>query len=210
MKRAGLCVSGVRICGTLEAPVPRGPSAGHFNGHEPLEAAFSAAAACAARLVLVGAKALSGTSGAPLRHADRLAALLARLMEIRFAASHHGITLAVELDDYGLLPTPTEARRFFDEVNSPHVGVEFDISRGGQRSDAGDWLLTLTHRIACVRVSHPAILTDAEGAAADAGQPAIRDALRRIRYEGMIHVTAPCETPAAAETAALVRRLLAG
>lgn len=210
VKRAGLCVSGVRVCGTLEAPVPRGPSAGHLNGHEPLEAAFAAAATCAARLVVVGANTLYGMSGAPRRHADRLAAILARLMGIRFAAAHHGITLAIDPDDVGLLPTPTEARRFLDEVNSPHVGVELDISRTTQRADPADWLLTLTHRIACIRVGEPEILGEAEGtAAAGAGRHAIRDALRRIRYKGMIHVTAPCETPAAAETAARVRRLLA-
>lgn len=103
---------------------------------------------------------------------DRARAALDALRAARFDAERHGCRLAVRMHAPPDWLSPLAARDLFDLANSCWVGLEVST----RWPSAVDWIDTLTHRVAAIRLDAPAPIAP----------PAA--ALSRARFHGPILV----------------------
>ncbi len=121
---------------------------------------------------------------------ESLTRVLDALRQLRFKALTHAVRIACHVISDRLIATPTEARRFLDEVNSPFVGIAMNLSDACIQARVSDWIDSLGHRIAWVSVDAPVGRDDAN--APQAVRPMeefdllIRESLARIRYNGYV------------------------
>ncbi len=104
-------------------------------------------------------------------------------------AEARGATIAIENVWNKFLLSPLEMRDLIDHVNSPCVGVYFDVGNVVAFGYPEDWIGTLGHRIARVHLKD--FNSDLGGIAGfcplgegDVDWPAVVAALRHVRYDG--------------------------
>lgn len=100
------------------------------------------------------------------------------LWGLRGRAELRAIRIACLSGDGGLSRSPTETRRFLDQINSPWVGLCLDLA-GMAAGEAVEWIGLLGYRIGGVRLGDAA-LEDA------ALLERVAAALGRIRYGGWV------------------------
>lgn len=121
-----------------------------------------------------------------------LARLLEGLRLLRFRTMPFGVHLACRLISDRWIATPTEARRYIDEVNSPFVGLFLDLSERCVASRELEWIFALGHRIFWI-----------DTAVRGMDEAAVHVALHGIRYDGWVNARM------AGEPSAEVRHLAA-
>lgn len=123
---------------------------------------------------------------AGVRLEDHLASWLHALQSLRFSALRQAVEVALEIGPPGPLTTPTETRRFFDDVNSPFIGAAMSLR--GDRPDESEteFIQTLTHRLRWIecgpsgtRGYEPAGKTPVQNLPADFAQ-----LLENVRFDG--------------------------
>jgi sugar phosphate isomerase/epimerase len=139
-----------------------------------------------------------GDAAGPVRsYDDAVGAALAALLALRFESQRRTVEIAVRLSARGICRSPSEARDFFDAVNSPWIGAAIDIVRAPADSEvqaAVDMIASLRHRLRAVRwqASPPG------GVGAKRGDPTPGEcfarALNAARFGGTIVYT-PDEGP---------------
>ena len=122
-----------------------------------------------------------GAIGVEERHRC-LETIHARAMEalwgLRSRAELRAVRISCLSGDGGLSRSPTETRRFLDQINSPWVGLCLDLA-GMTVGEANEWIGLLGHRIGRVRLGDAAL---EEGAPMER----VATALGRIRYDGWV------------------------
>lgn len=132
------------------------------------------------------------------------------IVEIRKAlptASRLGIHILIENVWNGFCETPEQMRDYVDEINSPWVGVYFDIGNCRKFGPAEDWVRTLGRRIVKLDVKdwgqQNGFCRLGEG---DVNWPEVRKALVEIGFSGW--ATREGRDKSLADTSALIRELL--
>ncbi|HEY3242739.1 MAG TPA: TIM barrel protein, partial [Phycisphaerae bacterium] len=92
------------------------------------------------------------TAGA-VPYALALNAVYRSLMSVRAAAERAGMSLALAAAQHRFLLSPGECRDLIDEINAPNVGILLDITALASIGDVNDWIGTLRHRLAAVRIA---------------------------------------------------------
>jgi hexulose-6-phosphate isomerase len=122
-------------------------------------------------------------------YADALKRAEEALQSLALEAESRGVVIAIENVWNQFLVSPVEMREFIDQINSPWVGVYFDVGNVLRYGFPQDWIDTLGHRI--VRVHLKDFKLDVgtiEGfcplGEGDVDWPAVMQALRRRRYDG--------------------------
>jgi len=100
------------------------------------------------------------------------------LWGLRSRAELRAVRIACLSGDGGLSRSPTETRRFLDQINSPWVGLCLDLA-GMTVGEASEWIGLLGHRIARIRLGDEAL---GDGVLLERGAAA----LGRIRYDGWV------------------------
>ncbi len=122
-------------------------------------------------------------------YADALRFASSALCELVHEAERRGVTLALENTWNSFLLSPVEMRDFIDHINSPWVGVYFDVGNVLKFGVPQDWINTLGQRISRVHVkdfqiavgSKQGFVPPGDG---DADWPAIMAALQQTGYDG--------------------------
>ncbi len=100
-------------------------------------------------------------------------------------ASRLGVRILIENVWNGFCTTPEELRDYLDEIDSPWVGSYFDIGNVQKLSPAAEWIAILGKRIVKIDVKDWGVEAGfckiGEG---DVDWPAVRTALRKIRFTG--------------------------
>lgn len=112
------------------------------------------------------------------RCADATHHVLDALLAVRHEGGLCGVRIVPHLAEHGFLVSPLEARQFLDAVNSPWVGGAISLDAFGSTSTVVDWIETLTHRLAVVRVG------DSPGSNLD--WSGVGRALAAERFDGFI------------------------
>jgi len=103
------------------------------------------------------------------------------MMEVAEQAEKHGVKIAVRAAGNGFLLSPVETRDLVDRLNSPAIGVAFNLNDVARFGCPVDWLRCLSYRL------HAVFLGASADSNADANVLAatkIREALNEVRYEG--------------------------
>lgn len=192
---SGVAVSAIHIPWPEVATGAAVPPSRHDAWESRVAGAIELCASLGTRLVVTASRD-SQPSGELQqdRHESSSADMLDRLLRLRFAALYRGACLALDPRGSGLLGSPTEARRFIDEVNSPHVGLVVDLMDAPSVSPVEDTLLSLGHRVAWLTLSIDTLacmIPLAQHAAAPDAMSVLRSrfsVLRKLRYDGYLHV----------------------
>jgi hexulose-6-phosphate isomerase len=125
----------------------------------------------------------------------------ARLKEHAPYAADHGIRLLVENVWNNFLLSPLEMARFIDEIESPAVGVYFDIGNVVRYGWPEQWIRILGRRIGKLDVKdYSRTLEQEEGVRkgfqveigdGDSDYAAVRKALAELKYEGWATAEVP-------------------
>lgn len=122
-------------------------------------------------------------------------------------ASRLGVRILIENVWNGFCEDPQQLRDYIDEINSPWVGVHFDIGNCQKFSPAEDWVRTLGIRIVKLDVKDwgkaNGFCRLGEG---DVNWPAVRQALAELQFTGW--ATREGKDRDLADTAALMDELL--
>lgn len=110
------------------------------------------------------------------------------IRELAEYASQFQITIGVENVWNKFLLSPLEMRSFIDEINSPHVGVYFDVANVLLYGYPEQWIRILGHRIKRVHFKDYRRDPGGFGAfvdllAGDVNYPAVVEALEEIGYD---------------------------
>lgn len=129
----------------------------------------------------------AGTSGSP--HDDAIRTALEALSIARFEAQRHSIEIVVMVCPRGVCHSPTEARWFFDQVNSPWVGAGIEVDEATS-AWAAERMSALAFRARMVLWRGTTI-----------GDPVgpLRKAMTDARFDGTLVVQSPAKPPARAE-----------
>ncbi|SFJ60042.1 TIM barrel protein [Planctomicrobium piriforme] len=132
------------------------------------------------------------------------------IIEIRKAipvAESQGIKILIENVWNGFCETPEQMRDYVDEINSPWVGVYFDIGNVRKFGKPEEWIALLGPRIGKLDVKDWGVKNGfcrlGEG---DVDWPAVRAALKQIQYTGW--ATREGKDKSLADTAELMNELL--
>ncbi|MFQ6049014.1 MAG: sugar phosphate isomerase/epimerase family protein, partial [Phycisphaerae bacterium] len=96
-------------------------------------------------------------------YADALTRTCQALRELAPAAEDRGVAIAVENVWNRFLLSPVEFRELIDRVNSPWVGVYFDVGNILTIGYPQDWIATLAGRIVRIHVKDYKLPTDGPG-----------------------------------------------
>jgi sugar phosphate isomerase/epimerase len=108
--------------------------------------------------------------------AERHSTLIDHLLYLRFEAQRHGVRLAVEAHRDGMLTSLMETYSALDRANSPWIGASIEIDR---LEKPAEWIETLTHRLAVIRVDHPSAMNPTTE---------LRTTLDRTHFNGVVTV----------------------
>lgn len=168
---------------------PGGPA--HQMGHSfaRLSAVLDRAAWLGARQIVLPAIELTsgGTCDSP--HDDAIRAALEALAIVRFEAQRRAIEIVVMVSPNGIFHSPTEARWFFDQVNSPWIGAGIEAD-DATIAWAAERLGALAHRVRSAIWRGTAITG------------AVRPLLKTMtdaRFDGTLLVRSTASPPARAE-----------
>ncbi len=103
------------------------------------------------------------------------------MMEVAERAERQGVKISVRAAGDGFLLSPVETRDLVDRLNSPAIGVAFNLNDVARFGCPVDWLRCLSYRL------HAVFLGASADSHADANVLAatkIREALNEVRYEG--------------------------
>lgn len=118
--------------------------------HHDVSCALERAAWLGAEAVVIGRTGSENAEmspTAPPSYEDFFFQIAESLSELRFTAERHAVTLACLAPADRFLPSPLEARRFIDEINSPWVAICLDGSTAALQCCWPDWLAALGHRL---------------------------------------------------------------
>ncbi len=144
-------------------------------------------------------------------YADALARTFEMLRQLREDAEDCGVHIAIENVPNRFLLSPVEMRDLIDRVNSPWVGVYFDIGNAVAFGYPQDWISVLGPRIVRVHAKDCDLNRGAqEGTACPLQEgsvdwPAVIAALRAARYDGPLTYEGQGDP---AEIARRLRRIL--
>lgn len=172
------------------------------------------AAAAGAGAVLV-VPAVVGTVDEPRprsTYADALRRTSEALLTLRHAAEACAVAVAIENVWNRFLLSPVEMCDLVDRVNSPYVGVYFDVGNVLAYGYPQDWIATLGRRIVRVHVKDYDLHRGGQAGFCPLGAgsvdwPAVINALRAVGYEGPLTYEGPGEP---AEIRRRLAALLAG
>ncbi|UCD27391.1 MAG: sugar phosphate isomerase/epimerase [Planctomycetota bacterium] len=149
-------------------------------------------------LVVPGVVRRAKTKTLEIGYADALAFSCDMLKNLAYEAATRGVIVAIENVWDNILISPVETREFIDRINSPWVGVYFDVGNVMRYGVPQDWITTLAQRI--VRVHLKDFQLDAgnrngfcslgEG---DVDWAAVVAALQSIGYQGPLTYEGPGE-----------------
>ncbi len=103
------------------------------------------------------------------------------VMEVAEQAEKHGVKIAVRAASDGFLLSPVETRDLVDRLNSPAIGVAFNLNDVARFGCPVDWLRCLSYRLLGV------FLGASEGPNGETGvidAAKICETLNEVRYEG--------------------------
>jgi len=143
---------------------------------------------------------------------DAMARSCEALTTLAPEAEARGVVIAIENVWNKFLLSPLEMRDLINRVNSPWVGVYFDVGNVVAFGYPEDWIRTLGHRIARVHLKDFA--SDVGGiegfcplGEGDVDWPAVLAALNQVRYDGPLTYEGPGDP---ADIKARIDRILAG
>ena len=105
------------------------------------------------------------------------------MMEVAEQAEKRGVKIAVRAAGDGFLLSPVETRNFVDRLNSPAIGVAFNLSDVARFGCPVDWLRCLGYRLLGVFLG-AGEESSGEGRVIDTAK--ICEALNEVRYEGPV------------------------
>ena len=117
----------------------------------------------------------------PVSYETALNRVLEGVMEVAELAEKHGVNVAVRAASNGFLPSPVETRDLVDRLNSPAIGVAFNLNDVARFGCPVDWLRCLSYRL------HGVFLGAGEGSSGESGvidAAKIGTVLNEVRYEG--------------------------
>lgn len=131
-----------------------------------------------------------------IAYADALAGAARALHTLGFEAERRGVSIAVENVWNRFLLSPVEMRELIDRVNSPWVGVYFDVGNVLPFGYPQDWIETLGQRIKRVHVKDFKLDVGTKAGFCPPGDgdvnwPAVMAALQAIHYEGPLVYEGP-------------------
>ena len=103
------------------------------------------------------------------------------MIEVAEDAEKHGVKIAVRAAGDGFLLSPVETRDLVDRLNSPAIGVAFNLNDVARFGCPVDWLRCLSYRLHAVFLG-PSEGSSGESVVIDAAK--ICKALHEARYEG--------------------------
>ncbi len=103
------------------------------------------------------------------------------VMEVAEQAEKHGVKIAVRAAGNGFLLSPVETRDLVDRLNSPAIGVAFNLNDVARFGCPVDWLRCLSYRLHGVFLGATEN-SNAETAVIDTAK--ICETLNEVRYEG--------------------------
>ncbi len=154
-----------------------------------ISAVLQRAAWLDARQVVLPAVGPTGLGTSVPTSDDAIRAALESLANARFEAQRRAIEVVVMVSPCGVCHSPTEARWFFDQVNSPWIGagIEADEATGAA---AAEHLGALAHR---------ARVLIWRGSAISGEVGSLLKALIDARFDGTLLVRSPAKPPARTE-----------
>ncbi len=133
---------------------------------------------------------LRGAVIAPAKQSDEIVSyetalnhVFGGVMEVAEQAEKRGVKIAVRAAGDGFLLSPVETRDLVDRLNSPTIGVAFNLSDVARFGCPVDWLRCLSYRLLGV------FLGSSEGSNGEIGvidAAKICEALNEVRYEGPV------------------------
>lgn len=206
IRETGMPVHGVvdmvhwRDDSRLSSPDP----AARERGREALEQAVRDAHAVGASSVLL----VPGKVTGPDENHDHVwERSIAEIRKVLPTASWYGIHVLIENVWNGFCEEPDQFRDYLDEIDSPWVGMYFDIGNCRKFGPAEDWIRTLNTRIVKLDVKdwgqENSFCRLGEG---DVDWPAVREALAEINFTGW--ATREGRDNSLEDTAELMKRLL--
>lgn len=154
-----------------------------------LSAVLERAAWLGARQVVVPAVGPTGLDTSIPTGDDAIRAALEALAIVRFEAQRRAIEIVVMVSPRGVCHSPTEARWFFDQVNSPWIGAGIEADEATVAA-AAEQLGVLAHR---------ARVLIWRGATLDGSVALFCKAMTDARFDGTLLVRSPARPPARAE-----------
>lgn len=154
-----------------------------------LSAVLERAGWLGARQLVLPAVVPIGVGTSPLPCDDAIRAALEALAAVRFEAQRRAIEIVVMVSPNGVCHSPTEARWFFDQVNSPWVGAGIEADEA-TIAWATERMGALAHRARSV-IWRGATIGEAVG-------PLLK-AMIAARLDGTLLVCSPAKPPLRAE-----------
>jgi hexulose-6-phosphate isomerase len=152
------------------------------QGREALEQAIRDAHALRASTVLLVPGKVTGPDET---HDDVWKRSIVEIRKALPVASRYGVPILIENVWNGFCENPEQLRDYIDEIDSPWVGVYFDIGNCRKFGPAEDWIRTLGSRIVKLDVKdwgkENSFCRLGEG---DVDWPEVRKALAEINYSG--------------------------
>jgi L-ribulose-5-phosphate 3-epimerase len=159
---------------------------------------LDAAVACGAPAVVVIPAVVGAAADARMqvRYADAMRRVFDALRELRHEAEARGVRILLENAWNRFLLSPLEAADLLDRVNSPWTGFCLDVGNVLPMGYPQDWILTLGGRLGCLHVKDYDLSRSGKQAFCAPGEgsvdwPAVREALRRIRFDGPLVYEGP-------------------
>jgi hexulose-6-phosphate isomerase len=230
--RAGVAISALVVTDAASVNLAAPNPAARRSARDRLAAALERAAWLGAGVVAFSPAAVGGAGSAEpaVRYEDAYSLTLEALLELRFEAERQAVRLAPLACRNRFLLSPLETRDLIDRINSPWVGAGLDVGDLLPLGSPADWIVSLGHRLAHVRIGASAHGQNAEwrienvessaGTSADShGVPVgasvstfsilhsqlVMKALRQARYDGALTLLAD-DLPAALRLAAMLRQ----
>jgi hexulose-6-phosphate isomerase len=149
----------------------------------------AAALGAGAILVVPAVVGMAGEARMRVAYADAHHRTFDALSALRHEAESRSVTIAIENVWNRFLLSPMEMADLIDQVNSPFVGVYFDVGNVLALGYPEDWIATLGGRIARVHVkdynlSRPGMDGFCGLGEGDINWPGVIEALRSVGYAG--------------------------
>lgn len=126
----------------------------------------------------------AGAGQRPVRYENVLADRLEWLAAYRFEAERLGVRVAIEVGMSDFLATPSEARDFIDQCNSPWIGARLRPNDESAFGHLTDWALSLGRRVYSVEVGMAVVSKQS------AGRQHVLQMLRKMNQSCLVVVPA--------------------